>query len=291
MGYTALRFAGVTTLARRLRSSGLVLCYHNVIPEADPGIWETMGLHMPLATFARQMRWLAANYDVVPLERIVDGVASGESLRGMAAVTFDDAYTGVFKHAWPLLKDLGLPATVFVVAQAPGSDADFWWDHPSVLRVYSDEQQQRWLTQLHGDGAAIITSLGLNGAAASHPPTSCRPADWATITAAARSGFSIGGHSATHRSLPTLGRVDLEREVIESRGVIARHTGTAPAFFAYPYGLANGHVREVVRSAGYRAAFTLDDGDNADAWSLRRLNVPAGISDAAFDAWTAGLRL
>jgi peptidoglycan/xylan/chitin deacetylase (PgdA/CDA1 family) len=292
LGYAALRFIGVTSVARRLRSSGLVLCYHNVIPQADAGIWATLGLHMPLPTFARQMRWLAANYDVVPLERLVDRVASGESLRGTAAVTFDDAYTGVFEHAWPLLKELGLPATVFVVAQAPESDADFWWDHPSVLRVYSDVRRERWLTTLRGDGAAIVASLDHNGGLPLRPPHACRPADWKTITDAAQSGLAVGAHSATHRSLPTLGRRDLDREVVESRNVIARHTGRLPEFFAYPYGLSSDHVREVVRSAGYRAAFTLDRGRNTagvDPWALRRLNVPAGIGDAAFDAWTAGL--
>lgn len=292
MAYAALRLSGVTTAARRLRSSGLVLCYHNVIPHADAGIWGTLGLHMPFPTFARQMRWLADNYDVVPLDRLVDRVASGEALRATAAVTFDDAYAGVFEHAWPLLQGLRIPATVFVVAQAPGSDTDFWWDHPGVLRVYSDARRQRWLTALRGDGAAIVASLDQNGSIPLRPPRACRPADWATITGAAQAGLGIGAHSATHRSLPTLGRIDLEHEVIESRDVIARHTGKAPDLFAYPYGLTSDHVREVVRSAGYRAAFTLDRGRNTvgtDPWALRRLNVPAGIGEDAFDAWTVGL--
>ena len=289
LGYGALRLAGVTAVARRLRRGGLVLCYHNVVPDGDLGIWGALGLHMPISTFARQMRWLAATYAVVPLDRLVDGVARGEDLRGKAAVTFDDAYVGVFDHAVPLLRELDLPATVFVVAHAPGSGHDFWWDHPGVLRVYSDARRERWLTTLRGDGTAIIASLDLNGDAASRPPRACRPAAWPTIAAAARAGLSIGAHSATHRALTTLGRFDLDTEVNESRDVIAHHTGVVPEVFAYPYGLSNAHVREVVRATGYRAAFTLDHGRGPDAWALGRLNVPAGISDAAFDAWTVGL--
>lgn len=288
LGYRALRLTGVTAVARRRQSGGLVLCYHNVVPDGDPGVWGTLGLHMPFATFARQMRWLAATYSVVPLDRLVEGVARRENLRGKAAVTFDDAYVGVFDYALPLLRELDLPATVFVVAQAPGGH-DFWWDHPGVLRVYSDARRERWLTTLRGDGTAIIASLDLNGDASSRPPRACRPADWPTIASAARAGLSIGAHSATHRALTTLGRFDLDTEVNESRDVIARQTGVVPEVFAYPYGLSNAHVREVVRAAGYRAAFTLDHGRGPDAWSLGRLNVPAGISDAAFDAWTVGL--
>src|SRR5258705_5334781 len=133
-----MRFAGVTKVARRLRGGGLVLCYHNVIPDVDPGVWGSLGLHMPLPVFERQMRWLAANYAVIPLQQLVDRLIAGESFRGTAAITFDHAYTGVYQYAWPLLQELQLPATVFVVAQAPSRDADFWWDHPAVLRAASD---------------------------------------------------------------------------------------------------------------------------------------------------------
>jgi hypothetical protein len=49
----------------------------------------------------------------------------------------------------------------------------------------------------------------------------------------------------------------------------------------------------MVQAAGYRAAFTLDAGLNdisSDLLALRRINVPARISDAAFEAWAAGLQ-
>ena len=47
----------------------------------------------------------------------------------------------------------------------------------------------------------------------------------------------------------------------------------------------------IVRAAGYRAALTLERGpvNGTDPWALPRMNVPAGIGYAAFQAWTAGL--
>ena len=216
MGYAVLQLAGVTTVARRLRSGGLILCYHNVIPETEAGLWGGLGLHMPFPMFARQMRWLKAKYDVISLDKVVERVTHGISLRGTVALTFDDAYVGIFEDAWPLLRDLGLPATVFVVAQAPGRDTDFWWDHPAVVRAYSPARREHWVTALRGDGAAIVASLGPNGGAPLRAPRSCRPAEWQTIADAAGSGLDIGVHSATHRSLPALDESDLRREVIES---------------------------------------------------------------------------
>jgi len=291
--YLGLKVSGLSTVARQLRSGGAILCYHNVVTETVAPPWNSLGLHLSLPTFERQMRWLAANYDVVPLEEVVNRLSRGASLRGTAAVTFDDGYCGVFDHAWPLLRDLRMPATVFVVAQAPGSDKGFWWDHSDVLRAYSPTRREHWISALRGDGPTIVASVAPSGRAVGPPPC-CRPAGWDEITHAVRSGLGLGVHSATHRSLPALDELDLRREVVESRDVITRRTGVTPDFFAYPYGLWNDRVRQAVRSAGYRGAVTVTYGHNttaADLWALRRVNVPAGIEDATFQAWTAGLQL
>jgi len=271
----------------------VVLCYHNVVTATNGSPADTLGLHMPLPTFERQMRWLARNYEVVQLAEFVDRSSRRESLRGVAAVTFDDAYRGVFDHAWPLLQGLNLPATVFIVAEASGRDEGFWWDDPEVLRAYSPAQRRRWLTDFRGEGQPIVEALA-TARRPRHTSRWCRPAAWNAIKQAASSGLQLGVHSATHRSLPALEDYDLLREVVESRDVISRHTGVIPEFFAYPYGLWNDRVRQAVRAAGYRAAFTLADGGDgatADRWAIPRVNVPAGIEDAAFQAWTAGLTL
>ena len=295
--YNALRITGVTTVARRVTNGGLVLCYHNVVGPSSPAEPNPLGLHMPLATFQRQMRWLGEHYAVVPLDEFVRRLVRGKSLRGVAAITFDDGYTGVFEHAWPLLRRLGLAATVFIVADAPGRQDGFWWDDPDVLRAYSPEREHRWLTDLQGDQTRIVGSVA-PGRAPWQSPRWCQPATWETIAAAAGSetggGLHIGVHSATHRSLPTLTEVDLSREVVASRDAIQRRTGVTPTLFTYPYGHWNHRVRSAVLAAGYRGAFTLAADKHSlkrDPWTVPRLNIPAYIDDAAFEEWTAGLNL
>jgi hypothetical protein len=73
--YTAVKLAGLTALARRLRRGGVILCYHNVVAESDGRSWDESGLHMPFSSFERQMRWLAARYEVVPLAEFADRLA------------------------------------------------------------------------------------------------------------------------------------------------------------------------------------------------------------------------
>lgn len=288
--YRCLRILGLPAATRRLQTSGLILCYHNVVPAgyADIGC---AGVHMPRDTFERQMRWLRARYQVVSLTEFIDRLERGASLRAIAAVAFDDGYNGVFEQAAPILHGLGISATVFVVAAAVGRSEGFWWDQPAVVSQATAAQRETWLTDLRGDDDAIVGEVAPGGRA--NLPRCHRPADWNTIRAWLGKGIDIGVHSATHRCLPTLSDAELDHEIDDSRVTVHHATGVWPQFFAYPYGRCDARVEGRVRMAGYRAALGLEPGltgKGANAWSLRRVNVPAGISDAAFEAWTAGLQ-
>jgi len=284
--YRGLRTLGVTAFSRRLQNAGLILCYHNVVSREEDRVGDP-GLHVPRGQFERQVRWLASRYDVISLREFVARLAAGAALRSAAVITFDDGYAGVFEHAVPFLDSLGIPATIFVVAEAPGRSTGFWWDQPEIVETLTPAQYDRWLNHLHGAAAAILSEIR---SVVSLPATH-RAADWSTIRAHVGGGIDIGVHSATHRSLSTLTDADIQYEVVASRSIVHQATGVWPEFFAYPYGLCDRRVRGVVRKAGYQAALSVGGDLNnagADWWGLRRGNVPAGISDAAVWALTAG---
>jgi peptidoglycan/xylan/chitin deacetylase (PgdA/CDA1 family) len=286
MFYHGLRALGATSFRRLTKNAGLILCYHNVVWREDDQIGDP-DLHIPLERFERQIRWLIDHYDVVSLNTFVDRLDRGASLNETAVITFDDGYAGVFDYAVPCLDDLEVPATVFVITDAPGRSMGFWWDCPEVVS-FDRPGRERWLTELRGEQRAILDDVK-----ATRPdlPATLWPADWSEIRSAARGQIEIGVHSATHRALTTLSDEELEDEVATSRLIVQRATGITPAFFAYPYGLWDARVRAAVRAAGYRASLALGSGLNdaaADPWALRRVNVPGEVSDAAFEAWTAG---
>jgi len=286
--YRGLRASGATFLSRRLHDAALILCYHNVVTTNDAG--GDPELHVPVERFERQVRWLAGHYDVVSLREIVGRLARGGPLRRLAAITFDDGYAGVFEHALPLLASLGLTATVFVVADAPDRAEGFWWDHPAVVASLTPTRRERWLTFLRGDGLAILAEVDPNRSTSDGGMH--RAGGWRAIRAAAEQGFEIGAHSATHRALPMLTDAEVEYEVVASRDAIHQASGVRPEFFAYPYGLWDARSCDAVRRAGYVAGLGLDLGLNgpaSDRSCLRRVNVPAGISTPAFEAWAAGL--
>lgn len=289
--YRSLRGLGITAVGRRLRDVGPILCYHNVVAGNDCQAGDP-GLHVPRERFERQVRWLAAHYDVVSLREFIERLIAGKTLRSVAAITFDDAYAGVFEHAEPLLRTVGIPATIFIIAEAPGRSPGFWWDDARVVEWLTPARRDRWLNEMRGDGGAILSESPASSI--DSLPATHRPADWATIRARVGGGIDIGVHSATHRALPTLTDAELEHEIVTSRTVVYQSTGVWPEFFVYPYGYHDQRVRARVRAAGYRAAFGLSSAPIApsvDLWCLDRVNVPAQISHPAFEAWLSGFRL
>ena len=320
--YRALQLSGITALVRSARAGGTIFCYHNVVADGEEG--GDPAIHIAASAFTRQAAWIRAQYDVLPLGEMVARLEGARPLRRTASITFDDAYTGVFTHALPLLRSLALPATVFVPTACVDRGAPFWWDHPAVVTSITAARRERWLGELQGDADRILEQVAAtlptplaNVRLASQPlshlplshlplshlplsqlppsllPPSHRPASWSAIAAAARDGWALGAHSATHRALPQLNDAELEAEVNGSRAALEQRTGVRAEHFAYPYGLWSARVADRLRGAGFSAAVTLDAGFNVrglDPMALRRINIPASIADAAFAAWAAGLR-
>src|SRR4051812_23337545 len=90
----------------------LVLCYHNVDPTWSFPARRRAGR----LGLERQLRLLKRLATVVPLETAVGALAEGRSLPPRAvALTFDDGYRDNLTVAVPMLQQLELPATFFLV--------------------------------------------------------------------------------------------------------------------------------------------------------------------------------
>lgn len=122
-----LRAAGraVAVLANRsiAVSGALVFAYHDVVASAA----ECTEYAVDVERFRRHLVMTrASGHRFVALGEIIDRLHSGASVDQLAAVTFDDALEGVRRHAAPVLDELGVPATVFVVTGALGQQPSWW---------------------------------------------------------------------------------------------------------------------------------------------------------------------
>ncbi len=119
----ALVAAGAVWLARALREESradriVCLLYHRVVPRST---WETFRgterlFSIPEDRFRGHLeRMRADGYHFVSLDQLEGHLARGEPLPPRPVfVSFDDGCQSVAKLALPILRDLGVPATVFV---------------------------------------------------------------------------------------------------------------------------------------------------------------------------------
>jgi peptidoglycan/xylan/chitin deacetylase (PgdA/CDA1 family) len=99
---------------------------------------------------------------------------------------------------------------------------------------------------------------------------------WDQVREMQKSGFTFGSHTVNHLALTKLTDEQVQSELVESSREIERELGTRPRYFAYPTGAYNRQLAEMVRQAGYRAAFTIRYGQvglNSDPFALERIPI------------------
>jgi peptidoglycan/xylan/chitin deacetylase (PgdA/CDA1 family) len=152
----------------------------------------------PPQVFRRQIEILAGSgIPLVPVDRIA-------SCPGSVALTFDDGYRNLAEHAFPVLEQLRVPATVFVVSRYCGL-------------------VNRWPSQ--SPGAVPEMSL----------------LSWAELASAPHC-IDVGAHTATHPRLPALPPDECERELYECREEIQQRLARPVRWLAYPYGSSSPSV-------------------------------------------------
>lgn len=214
-----------------------VLMYHRV---GEPDHLGDIYCVRPV-NFAAHMAALArANWRAVCIEDF-DAWRRGEKSlpENSFVLTFDDGFAGVHDFAAPVLKNLGWPATVFLVAGKLGGQSDW--------RVTTREPMR--------------------------PHTLMNVAQLHSLSA---QGFSLHSHSLLHRDLTTLEAPTLEQDLCDSRALIAEITGHAPSYLAYPYGRHSEAVRNAAQRVGFTLAFSVESGFNRPGespYQIRRLDV------------------
>lgn len=110
----------------REASTGIpVLNYHQINDE------DVNALTVPTAEFAREMDYLAENgYHTITPKQLTDYLTRGTPLPAKPIlITFDDGYLDNYVNAYPILKERGMVATIFLVSDYMGRfDKYLTWD-------------------------------------------------------------------------------------------------------------------------------------------------------------------
>lgn len=107
-----------------------ILMYHHVDER-----WQEWKLSVSPESFTRQMEFLKAHrYRVLPLAEYIELLKNKKPIpRKSVVITFDDGYDNNFTEAFPVLKKMGFPATIFVQVGAVGKKGYMTWDDIMIL--------------------------------------------------------------------------------------------------------------------------------------------------------------
>jgi len=242
-----------------LRLSGTprlsVLGYHRVLPQRDA----LFPLEPTAAEFEERMRWVKANFEVLPLAEAVRALARRRLPKRALSITFDDGYADNYRIALPILLRLGLPATFFVATgfldggcmfndvviealrAAPGPDLDLaelgLGSHPVGSPVERAAAIERILARLKyfEPERRRRVSAEIARRAGSRTPTDLMMTSH-EVRALRAAGMEIGAHTVTHPILAEIPLARARHEMETSRAQLEKITGAPVRLFAYPNG-------------------------------------------------------
>jgi peptidoglycan/xylan/chitin deacetylase (PgdA/CDA1 family) len=277
------------------------------------------------AGFKMQMEYLRRHYNLVTCEQLALWLKGRSRLPPHAAIiSFDDGYLDNLLHAHPVLRELELPATIFLCTNIIGKEIPFYWDQvaycfahtrkdsadlPLMGRAsWSDEFEcelimSRWFRRVKpladGRRSEILENL------ASELDVSI-PAgafsglylNWDQVRELSRNGIEMGAHTASHAILTRIPLQQVEAEVGQSKQRIEAEIGKPVISFAYPNGAASDYSAEIMTilsKAGIELAFTLLPGPvryeavRKSPLAIRRVFLGYADSFPRFVAKLAGL--
>ena len=262
-----------------------VVGYHKVSPDLHP-FFEPVEPRV----FQKQMEFLKDCYNVVELQDLVTRSQQGKLPERAVAITFDDGYRDNYDYAFPILKKLGLPATIFVATAAVGNAKILWHDRIfDAFRFATMKPERADLVNLKLNstldkarrlyGNALIEFVERIEAELK-PDYTERPRasmlTWSQIREMHSAGIQFGSHTVNHPILSRLRREDIEVELQQSQAELSRELRAPVTSFAYPNGQAadyNDEVKAALKRCGYTCAVTARTGFNTsttDPFEIRR---------------------
>jgi len=252
--------------------------------------------------FERQIEHIAKHYNVLPLEDIAQRAHRGRSVRGCVAITFDDGFRDNYLNAYPILRRLGLDATIFLTTGYIDSGETPWFI--KLRHMFMTTQENRFHFKLGNQEVDMPMETPPQKFACSNVamtylktcPDGERPAalerlrerlkvtvapeglmlDWKEIKEMAGNGMSFGAHTVNHPVLSQVTLADAEMEIRASKQRIEQELGMPVLSFAYPFGRRaefSDRIPPLLRSLGFTCAVTTEPGSNLpgeDLYQLKR---------------------
>lgn len=267
-----------------------ILMYHSVME--SPAVQDNLlgGIVHSQNVFHQQMELLARHYRPVSLDQIKKFVrGEGEIPDRAVAVTFDDGYADNCEIAAPILSEVGVPATVYVVVDCI-AQAKLPW--PARLRFsFRTTKKERWYEpagngwplhdraerehaylyacdeccQLTGETQErYVARVEFELDARVPCEAGALMMNYDQVRGLLRQGHSVGSHTLSHPNLAHVGLPEARVEFADSKRHLEQQLKMTVLHFSYPCPARppnwTAATVEESRKAGYETAVTTDNG-------------------------------
>jgi peptidoglycan/xylan/chitin deacetylase (PgdA/CDA1 family) len=229
------------------------------------------------AHLERQLRALSVLFHIVPLEDLARARPNG---RRRIALTFDDGLKSNVEVAYPILRELGLPATFYV---CPGlvESGSWMWNHEARQRLLSLQPQALAELAASVGGPGEVEPLvdwmkglklparrqvedQIRAATPDFQPTKQQRdefeiAGWSDLKQLDPRVVTIGSHTLSHPILTSLAPDEVDRELRESRSLLEHQLQREVKSFCYPNGNLDDNTVQAARRY-YDSAVTVEAG-------------------------------
>lgn len=217
-----------------------IIMYHRVVDSPDE-----VGVHGTYVTkelFKKHMQVLKDNgYRTVTFKELAeDHLLTKRFDKGnkFVVLTFDDGYEDNYRVMFPILKEFGAKAVIFLLSESKYNEWDVNNPHNPEKRfdLMSEEQ----------------------------------------VKEMAAYGVEFGAHTKTHPYLSSLPIEEAREQIVQCKQKLEQTYGQPFITFAYPYGDLNDEVKSEVRKAGFTFAVSTDSGEinvDSDLFQIRRIGI------------------
>lgn len=205
-----------------IRNAAGILTYHRVADGVGP---DPAMLNVSPRQFHEQISGLLRlGYRPLPLRSLIETQQRQQPFPSRTfAIVFDDGYSDLYRNAWPVLRELNVPATVFMATRYLDSNERFPFD---------DWSQDA--------------------------PATARPLSTAECREMLGSGLiELGSHTHSHadfRDRPA----EFQRDLRQSLDVLRERFAVESPTFSFPYGFTSPALVDIARDLGLSCGLTAD---------------------------------
>ena len=286
-----------------------IFTFHRVLSQAEYRDSEVLrSILVDDHALRKFLQHIKTKFHIISLQELIDfqkEKSHPSNQVAYACITFDDGWKDNYTNAFPVLKELEVPATIFLSTNFIGSNSGFWWQNlgDALCKKDLSEDQAHALRRLLlpyvdirlidtwdiGQIIRIIndqyyndaTSIAEKALAINKTKPGPQALDWSHCMEMSAHNISFGSHTLSHPRLSLLNPSELEEELARSKSTIIDKNINYVNAICYPYGNTDADVLLEAKEH-YDIGFTTQPGISRihldSPMAIPRINIPQALA-------------